>query len=88
MKWDDVAPTLTTQFINYDTGRFGYPTQDRAISLLEGALLQSFPLEYKFIADDDKICMRKIAKQIGNAVPPKLGEHIGKSILRHLNFFK
>jgi len=36
------------------------------------------------IDEDEKICMRKIAKQIGNAVPPKLGEHIGKSILKHL----
>ncbi len=84
MSWDDVAPTLTTQFINYGTGRFGHPKQDRAISLREGALLQSFPMEYKFIDEDEKICMRKIAKQIGNAVPPKLGEHIGKSILKHL----
>ena len=84
MSWDDVAPTLTTQFINYGTGRFGHPEQDRAISLREGALLQSFPIEYQFIDEDEKINMRKIAKQIGNAVPPKLGEHIGKSILKHL----
>ncbi|WP_297921027.1 DNA cytosine methyltransferase [uncultured Campylobacter sp.] len=84
MSWDDVAPTLTTQFINYGTGRFGHPEQDRAISLREGALLQSFPMGYKFIDKNEKICMRKIAKQIGNAVPPKLGEHIGKSILKHL----
>jgi len=84
MNWDDVAPTLTTQFINYGTGRFGHPEQDRAISLREGALLQSFPIEYQFIDEDEKINMRKIARQIGNAVPPKLGEHIGKSVLRHL----
>ena len=84
MSWDDVAPTLTTQFINYGTGRFGHPEQDRAISLREGALLQSFPIEYQFIDEDEKINMRKIARQIGNAVPPKLGEHIGKSVLRHL----
>ena len=84
MSWDDVAPTLTTQFINYGTGRFGHPEQDRAISLREGALLQSFPIEYQFIDEDEKINMRKIARQIGNAVPPKLGEHIGKSVLKHL----
>ena len=84
MSWDDVAPTLTTQFINYGTGRFGHPEQDRAISLREGALLQSFPIEYQFIDEDEKINMSKIARQIGNAVPPKLGEHIGKSVLRHL----
>lgn len=88
MSWDDVAPTLTTQFINYGTGRFGHPEQDRAISLREGALLQSFPIEYKFINEDEKVNMRKIARQIGNAVPPKLGEHIGKSILRHLKQYQ
>lgn len=87
MSWDDVAPTLTTQFINYGTGRFGHPEQDRAISLREGALLQSFPIEYQFIDEDEKINMRKIARQIGNAVPPKLGEHIGKSVLRHLKHY-
>lgn len=87
MSWDDVAPTLTTQFINYGTGRFGHPEQDRAISLREGALLQSFPIEYQFIDEDEKINMRKIARQIGNAVPPKLGEHIGKSVLKHLKHY-
>lgn len=88
MNWYDVAPTLTTQFINYGTGRFGHPEQDRAISLREGALLQSFPLNYEFINDGEKLCLRKIARQIGNAVPPKLAEHIGKSILAHLKDFK
>lgn len=49
MSWDDVSPTLTTQFYNYGTGRFGHPEQDRAISLREGALLQSFPQNYIFL---------------------------------------
>ena len=88
MSWDDVAPTLTTQFINYGTGRFGHPQQDRAISLREWALLQSFPPKYEFIDKNEKICMRKIARHIGNAVPPKLGEHIGKSILKHLKKYQ
>ena len=88
MSWDDVAPTLTTQFINYGTGRFGHPQQDRAISLREGALLQSFPPKYEFKDKNEKICMRKIARHIGNAVPPKLGEHIGKSILKHLKKYQ
>lgn len=84
MSWDDVAPTLTTQFINYGTGRFGHPEEDRAISLREGALLQSFPSWYQFVDDNQKVCLYKVARQIGNAVPPKLGEHIGKSILKHV----
>lgn len=84
MKWNDVAPTITTQFITYGTGRFGHPTQDRALSLREGAVLQSFPLTYSFIPDEGKLILRMVAKHIGNAVPPKLGEAIGKSIIASL----
>ena len=43
MRWDQPAPTITTQFHGYGNGRFGHPDQDRAISLREGALLQTFP---------------------------------------------
>ncbi|GAI79567.1 unnamed protein product, partial [marine sediment metagenome] len=49
MAWDKPAPTITTQFYNYGTGRFGHPEQNRALSLREGALLQTFPRCYKFI---------------------------------------
>nr|WP_315059098.1 DNA cytosine methyltransferase [uncultured Campylobacter sp.] len=91
MTWSDAAPTLTTQFYNYGTGRFGHPEQDRAISLREGALLQSFPKDYVFFKNEKDISMKKLARYIGNAVPPKLGEHIGRSIKAHLktyNVFK
>jgi len=81
MCWDDVSPTITTQFIGYGTGRFGHPEQDRAISIREGALLQSFPIDYVFLPDDEDLSLKSLAKHIGNAVPPKLGKAIGKSIL-------
>lgn len=84
MKWDDLAPTMTTQFIGYGTGRFGHPEQDRAITLREGAILQSFPPDYKFVSDEDEVQIRKVARHIGNAVPPRLGEIIGKSIINSL----
>ena len=87
MSWDDVSPTLTTQFYNYGTGRFGHPEQDRAISLREGALLQSFPQNYIFFKNKNDISISKLARHtrhIGNAVPPKLGQHIGLSIRNHL----
>lgn len=42
MTWDDPAPTMTTQFFGFGSGRFGHPEQDRAISLREGAILRSF----------------------------------------------
>lgn len=84
MSWDDVSPTLTTQFFIYGTGRYGHPQQDRPISLREGAMLQSFPQRYKFVKDNDQVLTSRLARQIGNAVPPKLGEHIGHTILNHL----
>ncbi len=84
MKWDDVAPTLTTQFYNYGTGRYGHPEQDRAISIREGAILQSFPKNYKFIKEEKDFKITEVARHIGNAVPPKLAEYIGQTIKNHL----
>ena len=81
MAWDETAPTITTQFYCYGTGRFGHPEQDRALTLREGAILQSFPANYKFVKDGEKISRKTIARHIGNAVPPKLGEAVGKSII-------
>lgn len=86
MCWDDVAPTLTTQFTRYGTGRYGHPTQNRAISLREGAILQSFPIDYKF-TENINYDKTKVARHIGNAVPVKLGEAIGESIKQHLKTF-
>jgi DNA (cytosine-5)-methyltransferase 1 len=83
MRFEDIAPTLTTQFIRYGTGRYGHPIQDRAISLREGAILQSFPLNYQFV-ENESYNLADIARQIGNAVPVRLGEVIGLSILDHL----
>lgn len=84
MRWDDLSPTITTQFNSYGTGRFGHPEQDRALTLREGAILQSFPTDYQFVSPDDRIQISKIARHIGNAVPPRLGEVIGQSILSSL----
>jgi DNA (cytosine-5)-methyltransferase 1 len=84
MSWDDFAPTITTQFIGYGTGRFGHPVLDRALTLREGALLQSFPSSYEFVDPEEPICMKSIAKHIGNAVPPRLGQIVGLSILNSL----
>ncbi|EPZ47355.1 DNA cytosine methyltransferase [Alicyclobacillus acidoterrestris] len=85
MEWDQPAPTITTQFFGFGNGRFGHPEQDRALSLREGAILQSFPRDYKFVAPDQDISIATIGRLIGNAVPVKLGEVIGRSILAHVN---
>ncbi len=84
MSWDEVSPTMTTQYTYYGTGRFGHPEQNRALTVREGALLQSFPLDYKFIDEKAPICIKTITRHIGNAVPPRLGEVIGLSITSHV----
>jgi DNA (cytosine-5)-methyltransferase 1 len=84
LEWDKPSSTITTQFPGYGNGRFGHPEQNRALSLREGAILQSFPRSYQFIEDEKNYAVSKIAMQIGNAVPPKLGEVIGRSIIKHL----
>lgn len=84
MKYDEPAPTLTTQFYGFGNGRFGHPTQARGISLREGALLQGFPPDYSFIPDDEPIQFKVLGRMIGNAVPVDLGRVIGESIIAHV----
>ncbi len=84
MSWDKPSPTITTQFYSFGTGRFGHPTQNRAISLREGALLQTFPKKYKFYDSKSPGFLKKIGAHIGNAVPVRLGVVIGRSIKTHL----
>lgn len=85
MKWDKPSPTITTQFFGYGNGRFGHPEQDRALSLREGALLQTFPKTYQFVPDENKLSSQLVGRMIGNAVPVKLGEVVAKSIITHLD---
>ncbi len=85
MTWEQIGPTITTQFYNYGTGRYGHPEQDRALSLREGALLQTFPLDYEFVDPGKGCVIRDVARHIGNAVPVRLGEVIGMSIREHLD---
>jgi DNA (cytosine-5)-methyltransferase 1 len=84
MEWDKPAPTITTQFYGYGNGRFGHPEQDRAISLREGSLLQSFPKSYRFCSKSDIVSFSVLGRLIGNAVPVRLGKIIGNSILTHV----
>lgn len=84
MKWDKPSPTITTQSYGYGSGRFGHPEQNRAISLREAALLQTFPLNYRFFAPDQKCYTKTVGRHIGNAVPVDLGRVIAKSIKQHI----
>ncbi|MCK5123433.1 MAG: DNA cytosine methyltransferase [Candidatus Pacebacteria bacterium] len=79
MSWDKPAPTITTKFFSISNGRFAHPEENRAISLREGATLQTFPKTYKFIGNN----ISSIARMIGNAVPPLYAKQIGKVIIKN-----
>lgn len=81
MKWDEPSPTITTGCFNPSKGRFLHPEHDRAISMREAALLQSFPRSYKFPENIGKITA---AKLIGNALPPEFIRRHTRQLLSEL----
>ncbi|MEB3070165.1 DNA cytosine methyltransferase [[Mycobacterium] vasticus] len=84
MSWDEASPTITTQCFGYGNGRFGHPTQDRAISLREAAILQTFPPKYKFVRPDEAVRFSVLGRLIGNAVPVRLAEVVGETVISHV----
>ena len=78
LAWDRPAAGLTTRCISYSNGRFGHPTEDRAISVREAACLQTFPRRYKFFGT-----LTSKAMQVGNAVPPLMARAIGRAFVKH-----
>lgn len=85
MEWDAPSPTITTKSFNLGSGRFGHPSQRRAISLREAALLQTFPRGYQFTPRREPVKFKTVGRLIGNAVPVKLGRKIGVTIVSHVN---
>lgn len=79
MYWNKPSPTITTKFVSVSNGRYGHPEQLRAISLREGAVLQSFKPDYIFYNKGQG----NIARMIGNAVPPKMAKEIGNTIIKN-----
>lgn len=73
MWWNKPAPTITTKFFSISNGRFGHPDEDRAISLREGATLQTFPRDYVFKSNS----IATTARLIGNAVPCEYARRLG-----------
>ena len=85
MVWEEPSPTMTTLCTGIGNGRFGHPVQNRAISAREAALFQTFPITYKFFPNEHEVSLTKASRYIGNAVPPRLGEIIAKSIILHIS---
>lgn len=80
MRWDYPSPTITTKFFSLSNGRFGHPDENRAISLREGATLQTFKNDYVFKGKS----VATNARLIGNAVPPELSKRIGLTLLNSI----
>jgi DNA (cytosine-5)-methyltransferase 1 len=81
MRWLDVAPTITSGCFNPSKGRFLHPTQNRAITMREAALLQSFPKSYKFPVG---LGVTAVARMIGDALPPLFAEHQARQIMAEI----
>lgn len=79
LRYDGCAPVLTTKCTDITTGRYGHPTQDRAISVREAACLQTFPEAFQFVGS-----RKSATRQIGNAVPVLLARALGMQISAHL----
>jgi len=72
------SPTIVTRFDTPSNGRNSHPFLHRAITPREAARIQSFPDSFIFYGNKSSII-----KQIGNAVPPLLGQAIAMQILKH-----
>lgn len=80
LHWNKPSVTIRTEFTKPEKGRYVHPTEHRAITPCEAALLQGFPKGYKFLGP-----MTEIVKQIGNAVPIPLGSALGRHIASELS---
>lgn len=79
LRWNEPAPAMTTRCISYSNGRFGHPSQHRAITPREAAAIQSFAATFTFTGS-----LVAMARQVGNAVPPRLAEAFARAIVAHL----
>lgn len=82
LRWNDYSSTITGGCLNPSKGRFLHPEEDRVITAREAALLQSFPMTYKFPVNIPKA---SLALLIGNALPPKFSYVQSMNIKKHLD---
>ena len=78
--WEKPATTITRNFACPSSSRCIHPRDSRALTIREGARLQSFPDNYQFYGSD---CLKRL--EIGNAVPPLLSMALAEQMLKALN---
>lgn len=79
LEWDGQCPTITVGFDSFTRGRYGHPSQHRAITPREAARLQGFPDTFHFLGN-----RMDVRTQIGNAVPPPLASAAGRAVAKAL----
>ena len=79
--WDRPAFTIRTEFYKPEKGRYLHPKEHRPITVREAARLMGFPDDFVLPTDQS---MTSISKQIGNAVPPPLAQHLGRALAQHI----
>ncbi|MBT4376481.1 DNA (cytosine-5-)-methyltransferase [archaeon] len=79
ISWDEPSLTLTTSPCQKQTERC-HPEETRPFTIREYARIQTFPDNWDFLGS-----VSSQYKQIGNAVPVKLAEELGKQIIKALN---
>jgi len=88
MEWDKPSLTIRTEFFKPEKGKYLHPQWDpedpdnrvnRPITHLEAARLQTFPRRFKWCGTKTEI-----ARQIGNAVPPRFARAIARSVKNQL----
>lgn len=79
ISWDEPSLTLTTSPSQKQTERC-HPEETRPFTVREYARIQTFPDDWEFVGG-----ISSQYKQIGNAVPVKLAEEIGKQIVKALS---
>ena len=80
MVWDEPSGTITAGCTTLSKGRFGHPEKDRTISLREAALLQTFPLDYRF----ETPYFERACEIVGNALPCVFAEAIARRVFDEL----
>ena len=78
--WEKPTTTITRNFACPSSSRCIHPGDSRALTIREGARLQSFPDNYQFYGSD---CLKHL--EIGNAVPPLLSVALAKQMLKALD---
>ena len=76
LDWDAPSGTVVAGIKKITCGRFFHPVDNRLLTVREAARLQSFPDDYRFLGGlIDQYTV------VGNAVPPKFSEYIGKVLI-------